>query len=304
MQIADNGVLGRLGLVLVQLFTGKVARAGDGQAEPAVQAPGHVRNLECLIGAAEDQRQAVIGVQGAAEIGEALELAGLVMQRIGAAVRRLDAQAVLLVGGRYEHIRAAHIAAVVHAGFDIAMAAAIDRDGPARLAAGLGLDVDNPCRAQAVFRRQGAGDQLHAGGQARAEGLTEHAEAFGQDHPVQAELQAVVLAADMELAVGILHRPRGLQDHLVEGGVLAAGHGLDGLGRDGVGRGADLGLNGIARLIQALGGDDHFGGRRGALLRPRQGRRPAGQAQHDEGTSAKQHDQLYCYFITVIAVTV
>ena len=64
-------------------------------------------------------------------------------------------------------------------------------------------------------------------GEARAQRLAEHAQALGQDDAVQAELQAVVLAADVDLAVGILGDARRLQDDLVERRVLAAGQRLD-----------------------------------------------------------------------------
>ena len=68
-------------------------------------------------------------------------------------------------------------------------------------------------------------------GQTRIERLAEHRNAFGQDDAVEAVLQAVVLAADVQLAEGILRHAGRLQDHLVEQRVLAARLGLDVLGR-------------------------------------------------------------------------
>ena len=44
-------------------------------------------------------------------------------------------------------------------------------------------------------------------GEARAERLAEHAQSFGQDNAVEAELQAVVLATDVQLAKAVLHHP-------------------------------------------------------------------------------------------------
>ena len=78
-------------------------------------------------------------------------------------------------------------------------------------------------------------------------------------------MQRVVLAADMELAEGILRHARRLQDHLVEQIVRTAGRGFDVLRGDGVGRGAGLRLDAVARRIQALGGDDHGFDRAGIL---------------------------------------
>ena len=54
------------------------------------------------------------------------------------------------------------------------------------------------------------------------QGLAEHRNAFGQDDAVEPVLQAVMLAANMQLAEAILRHARRLQDHLVERGVVAA----------------------------------------------------------------------------------
>jgi hypothetical protein len=50
--------------------------------------------------------------------------------------------------------------------------------------AGLGLDVDDPGRAQAVLRRQRAGDQRHGIGEARLQRLAEDIDALRQLNPV------------------------------------------------------------------------------------------------------------------------
>ncbi len=59
----------------------------------------------------------------------------------------------------------------------------------------------------------------------------------------------------MQLAIGILRHARRLQDHLVHRDIVAARQGLDGLGVDGVGRGADRGLDSGPGLGQVPGGD-------------------------------------------------
>ena len=79
---------------------------------------------------------------------------------------------------------------------------------------------------------------------------------LGQDHAVQPVLQAVVLAADVQLAVAVLRHARRLQDHLVERRVLAAGRVSMAWDDERIGRGADLRLDGGARRVEPLGRDD------------------------------------------------
>ena len=73
------------------------------------------------------------------------------------------------------------------------------------------------------------------------------ADTLGQDNAVDAVLQLVVLAADMELAVGILRHVGHLQNDRVEQRIVATGLTLNVLGGDGIGGSAQLGLNAIAR---------------------------------------------------------
>ena len=61
----------------------------------------------------------------------------------------------------------------------------------------------------------------------RIEGLAEHVDAFGKDDPVQPVLQAVVLAADVQLPERVLRDTGRLQNHLIEESVVAARRGLD-----------------------------------------------------------------------------
>jgi hypothetical protein len=103
------------------------------------------------------------------------------------------------------------VAAAIHAD----LAAIIEQPG-------LGLDVDDTGGTVAVFRRQGTVDQPHGFRQARIERMAEHRNAFRQDDAVDAVLQAIMFAADMKLAEGILCHAGRLQDHLVEGRVGAA----------------------------------------------------------------------------------
>src|SRR6185312_7633324 len=127
------------------------------------------------------------------------------MGRIAAAVRALDAQRVGVVVAGDEIIEAARRTGIARAGIERAMTAAIQAYFAAIVEqSGLGLDVDDAGGAIAIFRRQGAIDQAHGLREARIQGLAEDGNAFRQDDPVDAVLQAVMLAADMELAEGIL----------------------------------------------------------------------------------------------------
>ena len=72
-----------------------------------------------------------------------------------------------------------------------------------------------------------AGDQLDLPARRGLSAWLNTLRALGQDHAVEAELQAVVLAADVQLAEGILRDARRLQDDLVERRVLAGGQRLD-----------------------------------------------------------------------------
>ncbi len=84
----------------------------------------------------------------------------------------------------------------------------------------------------------------------RIERLAEHVDAFGKDDAVQAVLQAVVLAADVELAERVLRDVGCLQDDLIEQCVVAAGRGGNGSFVDGIGRSSRLGLDGGTGFIQ------------------------------------------------------
>jgi hypothetical protein len=107
-----------------------------------------------------------------------------------------------------------------------------------------------------VFRRQRARDQFNRGGQPRIERLPEHADSFGQRDAVEPILQRVVLAADVELTIGILRHAGHLQNDLIEQRVVAARRILDVLRGDGVGRSSNLGLNARPRVAEFLGRHD------------------------------------------------
>ena len=83
----------------------------------------------------------------------------------------------------------------------------------------------------------------------------------GQNHAVDAVLQARVLAAHVVLPEGVLDDVGRLQYHLVEQRVGTARRGGDGLGIDRVRGGAGLGLDVRALFVEMLRGH-HDGGQR------------------------------------------
>ncbi len=107
------------------------------------------------------------------------------------------------------------MAGILDARLDLAVAAAIEGNRPAALNAALGRDIDDPGGAQAVLGRQGAGDQRHPIRQPGTQGLAEYRKALRQNDAVDPVLNAVVLAADMQLAIAVLRHAGRLQHHLV-----------------------------------------------------------------------------------------
>ncbi len=83
------------------------------------------------------------------------------------------------VAQRGEIVQVPAVAGIFQAGLNLVVAAAVDRDLALIFEHVLRRDVDHPRRAQAVFRWQGAGQQLNLFRQARAQRLAEHAEALG-----------------------------------------------------------------------------------------------------------------------------
>src|SRR5208282_4428101 len=169
-----------------------------------------------------------------------MTLLGTIVDRVGARRRRLDAEIVLQIVAGYEIADAPGGAAIFEARLKRIVAAAIHAEAAALLeGAALGRDVYDAGGAQAVLRGQRASNKLDVCRKARTERLAEAADSFGDDYAVDAVLQSVVLATNMDLAEGVLGDVGRLQKHLVEWVVLAARLRIDGFVRDVVGRGAD-----------------------------------------------------------------
>ena len=135
-------------------WLGNVDDAVDRQPEDGLLAV-QVRNLELADGSAEHERDAVVVVEDVFEIAEAVILRGVIVDRIRAAVGRLDAQVVAQKVAGDEVAEGSRAAAVVEARLNRAVAAAVHGDRAARgLQPALGRDVDDARGAQAVFGRQ------------------------------------------------------------------------------------------------------------------------------------------------------
>src|SRR5204863_8801587 len=90
----DDAVMGDLSLVLVELRRVEIADAVDGEPEPRHEA-GRVRYLELAARGPENAGDARRRADDAGEIGKAAGLVRLVMQRVIAAWRVLDAVRVV-----------------------------------------------------------------------------------------------------------------------------------------------------------------------------------------------------------------
>ncbi len=180
-------------------------------------------------------------------------LGRVIVLGIGAPVRRFDAQIVAQDVARHEIVEVARGAAIVETRGEGAVAAAVQGDRTARIeGAALGLQVDDSGGAQSILGGQCAIDERHRGNQPRIQRLAEDTDAFGQDDAVQPILQAVVLAAHVELAERILGDVGRLHDHLIQQIVVAAGGRSNGRLIDDVGGGTGLGLDAVAGLVQVL----------------------------------------------------
>ena len=89
--------------------------------------------------------------------------------------------------------------------------------------------------------------------------MAEHTDPLRQNDAVDPILQPVVLAANVELAKGVLSDFGRLHYHLIEQGVVTAGRGRHRCRINGIGGSAGLRLDMRAALVQVLGGHDDGG---------------------------------------------
>ena len=115
-------------------------------------------------------------------------------------------------------------AAIFEAGAVGVVTAAIDFAGAAVFKrAAFGLNIHHAGRAEAVLRRQGAGDELHGIHEARVQFLAETGDALGKEHIVDAVLKVRMFAAHMQAAVRrrVLRHARSTEDNLTEGRIAS-----------------------------------------------------------------------------------
>jgi hypothetical protein len=94
--------------------------------------------------------------------------------------------------------------------------------------AALGMHVDHRGGLVAVLRGQSTGQEVDTLGEARIVNLAEvAADPLRELYAVDAVLDVGVLAAHVDLTVGILRHARRLQDHLVEGSIVALRQALE-----------------------------------------------------------------------------
>src|SRR5204863_301162 len=149
-------------------------------------------------------------------------LVGIVMDRVTASTRILDADAVVQVIRCDVIVEFPRDAAVFDTWHDGIEASAI-HGGFALLKDGavLRVNVDHTRGAKAELRRQRAGDKRDVVSETRLQFLTETGNAFRQEHVIDAVLQIGVLTADVKLPEGILRYGRETQHGLVKRRVFA-----------------------------------------------------------------------------------
>ena len=144
-------------------------------------------------------------------------------------------------------------------GSTVAVTAAVHATRAAGLQqAALGGQIDDAGSAQAVLRRQRAGDQTHRSMRRGSSDCPKTLMPSGRMMPFETILQAVVFATNVELAERVLRHFRCLHDDLIEQRVVTARGRGDGGRVDGIGGRARLGLDASARLVQSLRGDGNL----------------------------------------------
>src|SRR5439155_4572087 len=141
-----------------------------------------IRNLEVAMIPADEQHQSARLVKDVGRIGEQFVLVGIVMDRVAASSRILDADAVVQVIRCDVIVEFPGDTAVFETWHDGIETSAIHR-GFALLEDGavLRVNVDYASRAKAELRRQRAGDERDVIGETRLQFLTETGNAFRQE---------------------------------------------------------------------------------------------------------------------------
>src|SRR5213075_3173372 len=174
-------------------------------------------NLEVAMVPADEKNKPAGVVENIGRIAEQFVLVGIVMDRVAASSRILDADAVVQVIRCDVIVEFPGDAAVLDTRHDRVETSAI-HGGFALLKDGavLRVNVDYASRAKAELRRQRAGDERDVVSETRLEFLTETGNAFRQQHVIDAVLQIRVLTADVKLPERILSGGRKTQHGLVK----------------------------------------------------------------------------------------
>ena len=255
-------------------------------------------NLKMIDRRSRDQAQPRRRINEVREVSKEVALVAGVVNRRRPRRGRLDAAIGAQVLPRHEVAEVALRSAVLEARLRRSALPAVKIDvGQVVERAVLGLDIDDSGRAQAVFRRQRAGQQADRLGEARTQHLAETRDALGELDPVYPVLKIGVVAAHVQLPVRILRDAGRLQYHLVEGRVIALRQILDRLLGERILAPARVRRQGVARLVEPrrrdLEADRRLGfhrdhDRRGALGRDRhdRGRRLESRIGRDDCISA------------------
>ena len=171
---------------------------------------------------AGEERHSARRVKNVRKIAEQFVLIGVVVDRIAAARRIFDADAIVQITHRDVGIELSGHSAVLKARHNRVETSAI-HGGFALLKDGavLRVNVDHASGAKAELRRQRAGDERNVVGKTRLQFLPKTWNAFRQEHVIDAVLQIRMLTADVQLTERILRDARKTQNGLIKRRVLA-----------------------------------------------------------------------------------
>ena len=248
--VRRDGETVALALARVELRGVDRRRALQGVARPLAR---HVGDLEAVVRVAEQDADTAAGIEQIGEVAEALGLLRCIVDRAARRGRVLDADVVAQERTCDKVAERPLGAAQFGVGLAVAAAAAEHPHAAAVLKRiALGADVDDCCRAVAVLRWQCAGQDADAVGEARLERLAEAADRLRDDDAVDPVLDVGVVAAHVQLAIGVLHDAGRLQDDLVDRRAVAERQVRQVLPREAVDRAAGVGRERVAGGVEAL----------------------------------------------------